>query len=165
MKENINLETGKVRIKAGSTIGKSYIYDKLSEFLKKYPNIEIEMSGGKTEDSIDELARGNVDVVFLSMPYKDEGRNISIYEYYEDRLVLFATDEYLKSLKFKINNLEDLSKVKLISPKTGSNNRRLLDEFFEKNEIKFNPEYEASNSFARLQLVLNSLGIGIGYEY
>jgi len=158
-----NLEKGTIRIKVGSTIGKSFVYDKLSEFLKDYPNIKIETSGGKSEESINALSNGDVDVVFLSMPIYSDKTNIEINECYEDKIVVFATDEYLDSLDFKIEKLEDLKKVKVIS-KQGSNTRKLLDDFFESKGIDFNPDYEVTSSLARLELALNGNGIAIGYE-
>lgn len=159
-----NLEKGKIKIKVGSTIGKAFLYDKLSLFLKEYPNIQIEISGGKSEDSIDELSNGDVDIVFSAMPISTDKTNIEMHECYEDKLVIFATEEYLNSLDFEIDKLEDLSKVKVVAPKEGSNTRILLDKFFEGKGIIFNPDYEVTSSLARLQLALNGNGVAIGYE-
>ncbi len=159
-----NLEEGKIKIKAGSTVGKSFLYEKLSNFLKEYPNIQIENSGGKSDNSIEKLTNGDVDIVFSAMPIITDKANIDIHECYEDKLVIFATEEYLDGLDFEIETLEDLSKVKVISPKAGSNTRALLDKFFDEKEIKFKPDYEVTSSLARLQLALNGIGVAIGYE-
>lgn len=159
-----SLEKGTVRIKVGSTIGKAFVYDKLSKFLKDYPNIKLQTSGGKSEESINALSNGDVDMVFLSMPIISDKTNIEINECYEDKIVIFATDSYLKSLDFEIKTLEDLKKVKIIAPKSGSNTRKLLDDFFESKGINFEPAYEVTSSLARLQFALKDNGIAIGYK-
>lgn len=98
------------------------------------------------------------------MPLNTDKTNIEMHECYEDKLVIYATEEYLNSLNFEIKTLEDLSKVKVISPKVGSNTRVLLDKFFEKKGIEFNPDYEVTSSVARLELALSGNGVAFGYE-
>lgn len=161
-----NLEVGTIKVKVGSTMGKAYAYDKISEFLKDYPNINIEISGSSKEDYLPEteLINGDIDMVFLSMPSETERENIDIIECYEDNLVIFASQEYLDTLDFEIKTLEDLSKVKLIVPKRNSNTRKVLDDFFESRNIEFEPDYQVASSLARLSLATNGVGVAIGYE-
>ena len=157
------LEKGRLRIKAGGAVGNSFVYDLASKFAKKYPKIRIDISDGRSKDNIEKLNIGETDVVFFSFPYENERRNIEIIECASSRLVFFTTKEYLNTLGFTPTRIEDLTKTTLISPRSKSNTRELIDSFFREREIDFNPQYEMTSQ-SLVRFVENGCGIGIEYE-
>ena len=157
------LEKGSLKIKLGGTIGNSFAYELIAKYAKKYPNIKIEIAGGRSRDNIEKLNTGEADIVFFSFPYELERRNIDIIECFESKLVFYTTNEYLHTLGFVPKKVEDLSKAILISPKIESNTRIVLEDFYKEKGLTFNPQYEMTGG-PMLKFVKNGCGVGIGYE-
>ena len=160
----INLEEGKIRIKTGSMIGNSFLYDAIIEFSKKYPNIQIEISSGLTSRCMDELSAGEVDLVALNLPYEDNRENIEIIECKKVKECFFASKEYLESLDFEVKTYDDLKKCSLILPKPPSNTREIFDRLCKEKGIKLTPRFEISSSNARIYFAKKSLGIALGLK-
>ena len=54
----VNLEKGKIRISGGKTLISSLIFEPLITFIKKYPDIDISISSGITDNLMQKLANG-----------------------------------------------------------------------------------------------------------
>ena len=61
--QNLNLENGLIRIGGGDVQIETIIIDPLCKFKEKYPNIKINISMGKTDELIQKLSNGEVDIV------------------------------------------------------------------------------------------------------
>ncbi len=158
----INLEYGKIRIKSGSLLGNIVLYKPLMDFIELFPEIEIEISGGITKNSLNSLSKGEVDLVLLTLPCNSSYNNITIKKLKEEEMCLVATKEYLENIKFDKDKIyEDLNDFKLILPKENSNERNMLDVFFKENNISVNVNYSISSSTTRKIFLLNSKGATI----
>lgn len=158
----INLEYGKIRIKSGSLLGNIVLYKPLMDFIELFPEIEIEISGGITKNSLNSLSKGEVDLVLLTLPCNSSYNNITIKKLKEEEMCLVATKEYLENVKFDKDKIyEDLNDFKLILPKENSNERNMLDVFLKENNISVNVNYSISSSTTRKIFLLNSKGATI----
>lgn len=62
----INLEKGKIRIGGNNSLISTLIIEPLISFCKKYPDVEIDIMTGKTENLVQKLSNGELDVVTLN---------------------------------------------------------------------------------------------------
>ena len=127
------------------------------KFTKDYPNIKIQISQGKPQDSINELINGKIDIVILNLPYKNLNRNIEIIEIAENTYTFVATKEYLIQNNIKIKNIDDLENYPLIIPMEGSTARNILNTYLNKADI--NSQYEIVSEDMRKDFAIQGLGI------
>ncbi len=155
----INLDKGKIRIGGGNSLINSLIFEPLTEFIKKYPNIEISIGSGITDALMQKLANGELDIVVLNLPYTSNNYfNIEITTLKKSNFAFFASKEFMEN-----NNLKDFSKIneyKLILPKRLSNKRKMLDNYCKEQKIELTSNYEVSSTSVMKKLVLNNVGIG-----
>ena len=154
-----NLEKGKIRISAGNVLMNVLIMPTLIEFMKEYPNIEVSIISYSTENSLQMLANGDLDIVALNFSHMK--KNYSNVEVTELKPVptycWFASKKYLE--KKPINDIKDLEKHKIILPNLPTSNDR-IDKFCRENGLDLKPTYTIYNSDMIKQLILNDIGIG-----
>ena len=146
-----NLEKGKVRIAGSSFLLSSLIFDPILSFIKKRPQIDILMNNGSTENLMNKLVNGELDIVALNLPFKSKKySNIQIIPLRKTRFCFFASKKYL----------EQNPVSKLILPKRLSSRQKILEYFCQKENIELEANYEISSSSIMKKLVLNDIGIG-----
>ena len=161
VKETDNLERGKLNIGLPSYISSFYFMDKIIDFYKKYPNIEITLINGNRESLLDLLNKHQLDFFIYSSPIIEDIKddNIEVVKLYPIKYTFFCrTDEYDKYKNIK--TIKDIENVPLVLPVPGSNNRRFLDEVLLKNDVKINKAINIHTSEGIITGVKNNLGIG-----
>ena len=133
-KELRGLKSGIIKIRTGNNNAKRVLYNSLMKFTKDYPNIKIQISQGKPQDSINELINGKIDIVILNLPYKNLNRNIEIIEIAENTYTFVATKEYLIQNNIKIKNIEIAYVMKCLVEKE-INDGKLIEINLNKKEI------------------------------
>ena len=68
----INLEKGVLRIGGGNTLISDLIIDPLTQFIEKHPGIEVSIRNGLTEDLVEDVSKGELDMVVFYLPYKSK---------------------------------------------------------------------------------------------
>lgn len=76
LKENRNLNSGKISIGVQSHVGRFFLFPYLEEFHKKYPNIEINISSRNTAELIKLLENNEIDFVIDTSPIETEYSNL-----------------------------------------------------------------------------------------
>ena len=161
IKETDNLERGKLNIGLPSYISSFYFMDKIIDFYKKYPNIEITLINGNRETLLDLLNKHQLDFFIYSSPIIEDIKddNIEVVKLYPIKYTFFCrTDEYDKYKNIK--TIKDIENIPLVLPVPGSNNRRFLDEVLLKNDVKINKAINIHTSEGIITGVKNNLGIG-----
>lgn len=154
-----NLNNGILRIGGGNTLISSLILDKLCDFSKQYTNIKISISNGFTDDLIEKVSKGELDIVTLNTPYKGKiFENIEIIPVKESSYSLFVSKDYLE--KHNLNNIKDIQNHKLILPKKQSSRYKIFELAFKQYNINIETSFEVSSSLIVKKLVLNNMGIG-----
>lgn len=155
----INLEKGKIRIGGGNSLVSSLILEPLLDFIKEYPNISISMSSGITDDLMQKLVNGELDIVVLNLPYKNKKySNIEIIPLKKSTFCFFASKKYLKN--HPLNNFSDIIEHTLILPKAPSIKNMILSEYCKNESLSISAKYETSSSSIMKKIVLNDIGIG-----
>lgn len=161
----LNLEKGKIRIGGGNVLVSTLILPTLMEFIKKYPNIEIEIIQYSTKEAIQKLANGELDLIALTLSENTQkNSNVEIIHLKkEPRYCFFASKSYLK--KNPIKNISELEKHKLIMPRS-STTKFIFDEYCQSHSLNIKAHYEIGNANMIKEMILNDLGVSFSnFEY
>lgn len=155
----INLETGKVRIGGGDSLLLNIIFPVLIDFVKDYPDIDIDIITEDTDKLLKDLAHGEIDIVvlnttFTSNPYL----TVELVPLLEPTYCLWASKKYLKLHPY--NGINDLNNHALVLPKPPTVRRKIFDDYCQKNNIQLHQDYEVSSYYIADGFVSNDIGIG-----
>ena len=157
LKSMSNVEDTNIVIGAQSHIVMNYLMNKIVDFRKEHPNVKMRFVDMPTKDLLEELVKGNLDFVIDSSPIDNIYNNIEITP------IIGLETCFIKSTKNKknFNSLQDLENQTLILPNSRSSLRKILNNCFIENNLKFEPMVE----FATEELIINSVksNAGIGY--
>lgn len=161
MLETENLERGKLSIGMPSNIGSFFLFDKVIDFHKKYPNIEITIITGSTSKLISLLDSHKVDFVIDTSPIDvriDEGIKVTKLDEVQ---YCFVVKKDTKNIDYKkISKLSDLKNKPLILPIPGTSNRNDLDELLLKQNVDVENVINIHTSEMIISAVKKDLGIG-----
>lgn len=161
MLETENLERGKLSIGMPSNIGSFFLFDKIIDFHKRFPNIEVTIITGSTSNLINLLDTHKVDFVIDTSPINvrlDEGMKVTKLQ---DVQYCFIVKKGTKLLNPEaINTLDDLKQYQLILPIPGTANRNDLDETLKNNNVSIQNVINIHTSEMIISAVKKDLGIG-----
>lgn len=155
----ITLEKGTIRIGGGNSLLSYLIFEPLILFMKKYPNINISIVSGVTDNLMHQLSNGELDLVVLNLPFKTKSySNIEITSLIKSKFCFYASKKYIKEHPYK--SLKELDNHTLLIPKEPSAKNRILDKYCIENDLTLNPQYKISSVSLMKKMVLNDVGIG-----
>lgn len=157
--KNINgLKYGKIRIGTSATICKNLLMPIIAEFHKIYPQIEIQIISGQSEDLVSQLDYGQIDVLFMTW-YKEDG-TYQTQKVFEIQDVIIGDKNMYEKTKQGIS-LAELENMNFIVQTKQSSTRMLMDKVFEKNN--FNPK--VFTEVVSFDLIAHLVGAGLGVGY
>ncbi len=160
MIETENLERGKLSIGMPSNIGSFYLFDKVIDFHKKYPNIEITIITGGTSKLLSLLDSHEIDFMIDTSPIKDISTDL-IKKKLDEIEYCFIVNKNTKICNpNEIKKLSDLSKYPLILPIPKTENRNNLDTLLKKENINIENVLNIHTSEMILSFTKKDLGIG-----
>lgn len=161
MLETENLERGKLSIGMPSNIGSFFLFDKIIDFHKKYPNIEITIITGSTFNLINLLDSHKVDFVIDTSPINVKLNDGIKVTKLDEVNYCFVVKKNTKNIEYKnINSLSDLKDMPLILPIQGTANRNDLDDLLMSNNINIENVINIHTSEMIISAVKKDLGIG-----
>ena len=119
-----NLDSGKIKIGASTTVSKHVLMPYLEKFHDQYPNIDIEIVNNLTETLLTELRNGDLDILLLNLP-TIENKDLKIQKILEVQDIFVGNKKYYDLTKGKLK-LEDLNNYPLLFQKSPSNTRNYL---------------------------------------
>lgn len=155
MLETENLERGKLSIGMPSNIGSFYLFDKIIEFHNNYPNIEITIITGSTNNLLSLLDSHKVDFVIDTSPINNISSDTIVTELNSVNYCFVSKNKY-----DDIKSLKDLENKPLILPIPGTKNRYDLDELLSKNDVNIENVINIHTSEMIISGVKKNLGIG-----
>lgn len=160
MMERETLERGKLSIGMPSNIGSFFLFDKIIDFHKQYPNIEVTIITGSTSKLINLLNSHNVDFVIDTSPIDAKLDDNFIVSKLDEVEYCFAVKNNSNSNYSDINSLSLLADKPLILPIQGTANRNDLDKLLLKNNISINNVINIHTSEMIISAIKKDLGIG-----
>lgn len=153
------LEEGNLRIGAGDTITRHLLMDALELFHNTYPSIKIEIVNRVTNETLDRLKAGKIDIAFVSLPIdKNKYPDVIVKEIGKLHDVFIAGSNYAHLID-RILSLEDIASLPLAMLEPKSNTRHNTDVYFESNGLKLNPEFELGSYDLLFDFAEKNLGI------
>lgn len=156
-----NLEGGKLRL-AISTSGKYFVPRLLAEFVKLYPQIEINLQIHNRNELIKRLSNNEDDLYIFSNP--PEEIEVVSQPILPNPMVMFARKDHPLAGQHSIAS-EALKNEFFIMRETGSGTRMVCDAFFERHQIQPKVQLTLSSNEAIKQAILAGLGISILSQY
>ncbi|MFZ5642669.1 MAG: selenium metabolism-associated LysR family transcriptional regulator [Bacillota bacterium] len=153
-----DLERGKVLIGASKTVGSYILPPLLRAFQERYPNIDITLRMGNSEEVEQLVDEKDIDIGFIG----GQAKNISIHSepYLKDELVVIISPEHYLNSKKDVS-VKDITGLPLIWREKGSITRSLMEDFFNNNKIEFEKKIEIGCTEAIKRLV--AAGVGIAF--
>ncbi len=150
---------GRLRIGSASAM---FATEQLPEILEKlkesFENAEINVSSGTSHILVDRILQGEIDIAFVSLPV--ENLDVKTDLLFSDEIIAIAHPEHSLS-KEKFVSAATLAGEHLILGEKGGNTRRMIDDFFEKANVKPNVVMELSRQEAIIKMVENDMGVGL----
>lgn len=158
LSDMLSLENGTIYISATETALHCYLFQAMESFNEKYPNVHFKILNNSTRRSINIVKEGNVDFAVVSAPFQVEKplKKKILREYHD---ILISGKRY-GELKGKELSIKQLSKYPWISLTSEAITRKFLNQYFEKNDLKFEPDIELATTDMILPAIRHNLGIG-----
>jgi len=150
------LDEGELKIGASDTISTHYLLPRLEMFHKLYPNIKIRIINRVTNETIDLLKSGKIDIAFGNLPIEDGTLEIVKCMTVHDT---FVAGNDFKEYKEKVFSHEDIAKLPLILLESKSNSRKYVDKIFLESGLVLTPSIELGAHELLLQLAKINLGV------
>lgn len=152
-----DLDKGEIKIGISTTLTKLVLMDKIQEFHKNYPNIDIKITNELTSNLIEDLKRGKLDfVIYNESDIKESGIESKVIKKLKEGFI-YNPEHY----KDDINSINNINNYPLILQKKESNSRKRLDNYCLSNGIILKPKMEVVSQ--ELVLEFTNAGLGIGY--
>lgn len=156
----INLNTGSIRIGVSTTITEKYLLPYLKEFHSTYPNITIHMYTDVSNELLNKLRNGLIDLAIIHTMDKDYGNDIDFIKIRKISSCFVVNEEY-KELINKELSIKELEKYPIILQTEGSNSRDYINKYALDNNVSFNNNIESSSYTLISEFAKIGLGIGI----
>ncbi len=153
------LDEGSLRIGAGDTITRHFLISALEKFHNTYPAIKIEIVNRVTNETLNRLMSGKIDVAFVNLPIeKTKFPGIKIKEVGKLHDIFIAGNNY-SYLKDRVLSINDITSLPLVMLEPKSNTRKNTDDFFKSHGSKLNPEFELGSYDLLFDFAEKNLGI------
>jgi DNA-binding transcriptional LysR family regulator len=149
---------GTLRLVGGMTVCLYVFPTLLTEIRRVHPNLDLKITAGGTDRCIAQLRAGTAELGMLTLPI-DVPDLVSV-PVLQEELLLVGDAKHPLARKRKIAP-SDLAHQPFVLFETGSNTRRVVDEFFVKENIEPNIVMETENVEILKAMVKAGLGITI----
>ena len=156
----INLNTGSIRIGVSTTITEKYLLPYLKRFHELYPNITIHMFTDISNELLDKLKNGNIDLAIVHVIDMDYGYDIDINKIKKIHSCFVVNESYKELIGNQIS-IKELKNYPIILQTKGSNSRDFIEKIEEDNGIIFNNNIESSSYTLISEFAKMGLGVGI----
>lgn len=151
------LKVGTLRLAVVST-AKYFIPHLLGEFLKHYPDIEIDFKVGNRQQIMDWLTTGEDDFYVFSHP--PENQKLHLYEFLPNPLIAIAEKNHPLAAETNIS-LQQFSEQPFLMREAGSGTRDAVARHFAQFGIQPNIRMTIESNEAIKHAVMSGLGVSI----
>jgi LysR family transcriptional regulator, transcriptional activator of the cysJI operon len=152
---------GPLNLGASTIVAKYLLPQVVYNFLKRYPEVQINLTVSNTEAIVHELQQGNSDICIVEGNIENKG--ISLEEIANDEIVLIASDENPLTKKEHITQQDFLSQS-FIMPQTGSGLREFIEDFFQASKIE-PKDVKVSMTLGDPELIVQMVQSGLGISF
>lgn len=152
-----DLNSGKISIGISADIESTVLIDKIVSFKGKYSDAAFKTINLPAKDLTEKLSHYTLDFVIdeKSDNYKKSSGVKSIDLYEEKYCLVYNKD------KFNINDITDLKDMPMILPVSTKKERKIFDNFLDKNNLTRKLSIETSNYLSAIEYAKKSLGVAL----
>ena len=163
--DNFNkLNDGILRIGASSSNVNQILLEYLSNFAKKYPNIQISMTRLTNDKLAEKLRNNELDMIFIDKI--DNINDFNVIKQYDVKYQLIGNEEYKNKYNNENIDIENFPVNDLILPSINNNSRITISNYFKDNGIILKPKYELDNYILLYEFVKKGFGVAfVNKEY
>lgn len=163
--DNFNkLNDGILRIGASSSNVNQILLEYLSNFAKKYPNIQISMTRLTNDKLAEKLRNNELDMIFIDKI--DNINDFNVIKQYDVKYQLIGNEVYKNKYNNENIDIENFPVNDLILPSINNNSRITISNYFKDNGIILKPKYELDNYILLYEFVKKGFGVAfVNKEY
>lgn len=152
-----DLNSGKISIGISADIESTVLIDKIVSFKGKYSDAAFKTINLPAKDLTEKLSHYTLDFVIdeKSDNYKKSSGVKSIDLYEEKYCLVYNKD------KFNINDITDLQDLPMILPVSTKKERKIFDNFLDKNNLTKKLSIETSNYLSAIEYAKKGLGVAL----
>lgn len=162
-KEQIHLlhevVTGSIQIGASFTIGEYILPRLLAKFAAQYPEVDLELTIGNTEEIVAGIRSNELDLALVEGSV-DDHPDLIITPYMQDEMIVVAAPKHPLASASALNPA-DLTDQNWIIRENGSGTRAFSDHFLQANGLTVKRSYVFNSSQGVKEAVSAGLGIAV----
>ena len=152
---------GPLPIGASTTIATYLLPQVFYTFLRKYPEVQIDLSVSNTEGVIRDIQEGKVDIGIVEGNIKNT--SVFLEEIADDEIVMIISDDNRLTKKNRLSP-RDLLSQPFIMPERGSGIREIIDDFFHTAKIDLK-DIKIAMTIGNPELTVQLVQSGIGISF
>jgi len=157
----LNKDTGRIKIGASTIPGVYFLPDRLAEFKKDYSNIKVDVISGDSQDMIEALTLGKVDLVIIGKKLNSDKYLAEPVE--DDQLKFIVGVDHSLADKSEVE-LSDLMKYDLVVREEGSGTRKVMLDAF--RELGYSlKDFKVSYQFGSTEAIISAVESGLGSSF
>ena len=147
--------TGTIRLVGGMTVSIYVFPTLLKEFQRLHPDVDVKVMTGPADRLVRRLRAGTVDLGLLTLPVSEP--DLVTRPVMREELQLVTYPGHPMAQKKRVET-QDLNKLPFILYESGSNTRRVIDEFFVREQVQPRIVMETEN----VEIIKAMVASGIG---
>ncbi len=154
-------DTGRIKVGASTIPGVYFLPDKLANFRESYSNIKVDVISGDSQDMIEALTLGKVDLIIIGKKLNSDKYLAEPVE--DDQLKYIVGVEHPLADKGEIE-LSELIKYDLVVREEGSGTRKVMLDAF--RELGYSlKDFKVSFQFGSTEAVISAVESGLGNSF
>lgn len=155
--EQMNLETGEIRIGASDMTLQFYLLDYLEKFHEEYPKIKVHVTNAPTPETLRHLQDGKIDFGVVTAPVVKDA-NLTLKKVRDIHDIFVAGEKYKNFIGRRIG-WKELEGLPFICLEGETSSRTYVENYLRDFQVELHPEFELATSDMLIQFAKRGLGI------
>ncbi len=153
-----NLQRGRLSLGGGMTVALYILPKLLKKFHALYKNVDLRITTGETESLLRLLRTREIDLALLTLPIV--GEDLEVVSVLKEEMVLVTAGNHALTRERAVDP-KKLGRYPFVLFESGSNTRKVLDDFFREEQIPVKVVMQTENVEIIKVMVAHGLGITI----
>ena len=156
--EQHNIIKGELKIGASFTIGEYILPSLLIDLQKDYPDLELQVNIGNTEEIVQSVRLFQVDIGLIEGQTNE--KELSVHPFLQDELFIISSNDHKLANKNDVT-ISDLQNQSWITRELGSGTGEYLNHVIRSNGLKVKSLLTISSNQGIKETVINGMGLSL----
>ena len=156
--EQHNIIKGELKIGASFTIGEYILPSLLTDLQKDYPDLELQVNIGNTEEIVQSVRLFQVDIGLIEGQTNE--KELSVHPFLQDELFIISSNDHKLANKNDVT-ISDLQNQSWITRESGSGTGEYLNHVIRSNGLKVKSLLTISSNQGIKETVINGMGLSL----